>query len=118
MTRALVVFVTCPNRRQAQRLAETVVRRRLAACVNILPDVDSRFWWQGRVDRACETLLMMKTTVKGFEPLRRVVSDLHPYDVPEIIAIPIQRAHQPYLRWIQASVRHERRSKLQKRRTP
>lgn len=106
MTRALVVFVTCPNRRFAQRLAKTLVQQRLAACVNLLPDaVQSWFWWQGRVDRAQETLLIIKTTARRFAALRRAVCAAHPYDVPEVIAVPIQRAHQPYLTWIEASLR-------------
>ena len=105
MSKALVVFVTCPNRRHARRLAEALIRQRLAACVNILPNVQSLFWWHGRVDRAQETLLMIKTTTRRFEALRRCVCTLHPYDVPEVIAIPIQKAHQPYLRWIHTSLR-------------
>ena len=109
MSQALVVFVTCPNRRHAQRLANSVVRHHLAACVNILANVQSLFWWEGRVDRAQETLLIIKTTAARFEALRRSVCALHPYDVPEIIAVPIRKAHRPYLRWIGASVRSRRR---------
>jgi periplasmic divalent cation tolerance protein len=100
----VVVLVTCPNRRQAAQLAKTLVGRRLAACVNIVPGVQSLFWWQDRVHQAHETLLIMKTRAKAFEPLRRAVRAHHPYDVPEVIAMPIARAHQPYLRWITSSV--------------
>lgn len=105
MPEALVVFVTCPNRRHAQRLANTLIQQRLAACINILPVVQSLFWWQGRVDRARETLLIIKTSARRFEALRRSVCALHPYDVPEVIAIPIRKAHGPYLRWIHACLR-------------
>ena len=103
--RAVVVFVTCPDRRQAQRLAKGLMQRRLAACVNILPSVQSLFRWKGRVEQTREILLIIKTTAGRFEALCRAVRTLHPYDVPEVIALPIQRAHGPYLRWVQASVR-------------
>ena len=105
MARALVVFVTCPNRRHAQRLARMLVRQRLAACVNIVPSVQSFFWWQGRVNRAQEALLIVKTTATRFEALRRSICAQHPYDVPEVIAVPIQKGHRPYLTWIEESVR-------------
>jgi periplasmic divalent cation tolerance protein len=82
-----------------------VVSRRLAACVNILPSVQSLFWWQGHVDQATETLLIIKTTAARFEALRRAVCALHPYEVPEVIALPIQRAHPPYLRWIKTCLK-------------
>ncbi|MDP3721997.1 MAG: divalent-cation tolerance protein CutA [Candidatus Omnitrophota bacterium] len=100
----LVVMVTCPSRAVAKRLGTELVKRRLAACVNVVPDIESIFWWQGKIDRADETLLLIKTTSRGFEPLRRAVCALHPYEVPEIIALPIVRGHPPYLRWIHTSL--------------
>ena len=105
MTSCLVVLVTCPTRPHATRLAKTLIAQRLAACVNILPQAQSLFWWEGRVDRATETLLIIKTTARRFEQLRSAIRTGHPYDVPEIIALPIIRAHQPYLRWIRDSLR-------------
>lgn len=104
MTHTIVVFVTCPTKRQAKRLAQALVKQRLAACVNLLPDVQSLFWWEGRVDQAREVLLLIKTTARRFEALRRTVCALHPYGVPEVIAVPIRQGHPPYLRWVQASV--------------
>ncbi len=100
----IVVLVTCPTAAQARRMAAVLVQRRVAACVNILPGVRSLFWWRGKVDQARETLLLIKTTRRRFEPLRRLISRLHPYDVPEIIALPIQRGHAPYLTWVRDSV--------------
>ena len=104
MSSCLVVLVTCPTRRHAQRLAKTLVAKRLAACVNILPNVRSVFWWRGHVDQAAEVLLMIKTTAKRFQLLRAAVQAGHPYEIPEIIGLPIVEAHQPYLRWIHASL--------------
>jgi periplasmic divalent cation tolerance protein len=100
----VVVLVTCPSRASAGRLARRLVSRRLAACANILPGVTSLFWWEGRVDRCRETLLLLKTTAAGFDRLRRAVLALHPYDVPEIIALPVGGAHAPYRRWVASSV--------------
>ncbi|MBI2495744.1 MAG: divalent-cation tolerance protein CutA [Candidatus Omnitrophica bacterium] len=100
----LVVLVTCPTCAIARRLASTLVEERLAACVNALPGVESIFRWQGKVERCREVLLLIKTTARRFERLRRAVMALHPYDVPEIIALPIVAGHRPYLRWVRSSV--------------
>lgn len=107
--RVLVVLVTCPTRAAAARIADALVRRRLAACVNLCPGLSSVFWWQGRVDRAREILLVIKTTRPAFERLRRAVVELHPYDVPEILALPVAAGHGPYLRWVNSSVSREER---------
>ena len=108
--RIIVVLVTCPSRAMAGRLARHLVSRRLAACANILPGVMSLFWWKGAIDRCPETLLLLKTTAAGFERLRRAVLALHPYDVPEIIALPVGAAHAPYRRWVVSSVSPDSRT--------
>lgn len=104
MSLALVVLVTCPDRAVAKRLAEALVRRRLAACVNIVPGIQSVFRWKGKVERASEILLLIKTTAKAFQRLRQAIAQLHPYDVPEIIALPVQGGHAAYLAWVAESV--------------
>jgi periplasmic divalent cation tolerance protein len=101
----VVVLVTCPDLKTGRRIAEALVGRRLAACVNLLPGVSSVFRWEGKVDRAREALLIIKTTAGRFEALRRQVLRLHPYEVPEVIAMPIAAGHQPYLRWVSQSAR-------------
>ena len=100
----VVVFVTCPRGRVAQRLAMLVVTQRLAACVNIVPAVRSVFRWQGKVDQAEEALLLIKTTARRFPALSRAIKAAHPYDVPEIIALPIAQGSAPYLAWVASSV--------------
>ena len=100
----VVVLVTCPSRVVGRRLAQRLVNGRLAACVNMLTGVESTFWWKGRIDRCPEVLLLIKTTALRFERLRRAVLALHPYDVPEIIALPLSAGHPPYLRWVSSSV--------------
>lgn len=100
----IVVLVTCPTLAVARRLATQLVKRRLAACVNVVPAVESTFRWQGKIDRCTETLLVIKTTNARFERLRRAVVELHPYEVPEVIAVPIVAGHRPYLSWVSSSV--------------
>jgi len=102
---SIVVLVTCPTRTVARRVGNALVKRRLAACVNIVPSIESIFVWQGKVDHARECLLLIKTPAGTFAPLARAVRLLHPYEVPEIIALPISAGHPPYLRWIKDSTR-------------
>ncbi len=101
----LVVFVTCATAAEGSRLAEALVRRRLAACVNVSAPVVSYFRWKGKLERAREVLLVMKTTAARFDALRQVILTLHSYDVPEIIGWPMTHAHAPYARWVSDSVR-------------
>ena len=111
MSPPLVVLVTCPNARHAARLARALLQRRLAACVSLVPGVQSLFWWEGRIDQAREVLLMIKTSAACFESLRNAVVRRHPYDVPEILALPIRHGHRPYLRWLASSLKEPSRLK-------
>lgn len=101
---ALVVLVTVPNAEVADRLAAALVGERLAACVNVLSGVRSTYRWKGAVERDDELLCLCKTTRDGFPRLRARVVELHPYELPEVIALPIAAGHAPYLDWITASV--------------
>ena len=103
-SRAVMVFVTCPRGRVARRLATIVVTKRLAACVNIVPAVRSIFRWQGKMEQGDEALLLIKTTARRFPALSRAIKAAHPYDVPEMIALPIATGFPPYLAWISQSV--------------
>jgi uncharacterized protein involved in tolerance to divalent cations len=103
-TEALVVLVTVPNGEIADKLAEALVGERLAACVNVVGGVRSTYRWKGAVERDQELLCICKTTRAGFERLRARVVELHPYELPEVIALPITEAHAPYVDWIRASV--------------
>ncbi len=97
---ALVVFCTCPDDETAARIAETLVVERLAACVNRLSALTSVYLWQDKVERDTETLLLIKTTDARFEALRARLCELHPYEIPEIIAIPVTRGLPGYLEWV------------------
>jgi periplasmic divalent cation tolerance protein len=98
----IVVYVTCPEDR-AGSLGGALVERRLAACVNIVPTVRSLYTWKGEVCDDAESLLVIKTRATLFERLRETVVELHPYDVPEVIALPITAGHPAYLRWVEES---------------
>lgn len=96
----LLCFCTCPDERSAQVLAETLVGERLAACVNQLPGVRSTYRWQGRLCSDNEVLLLIKTREACFETLSARLLELHPYDLPELIAIPLELGHPAYLAWL------------------
>ncbi len=102
---AIVVLITAGSREEALRLAEMLVGARLAACVQVLPEMESIYHWQGQVRREPEVLLLVKTTVAHFAELEREVRALHSYETPEIIALPITAASTPYLEWLTATVR-------------
>lgn len=96
----LLCYCTCPDADSAQRIAEALVAERLAACVNRLPGIASTYRWQGEVTTDSEQLLLIKTTDARFEALRTRLLALHPYDLPELIAVPIEHAHAAYLEWV------------------
>jgi periplasmic divalent cation tolerance protein len=96
----IVVFVTVPDVEDAERIGRSLVEGRLAACVNIVPQIRSLFRWEGKVADESETLLIVKTRRALFDSLRAHVKQMHPYDIPEVIALPVVAGHQPYLRWI------------------
>ncbi|MGB5063868.1 MAG: divalent-cation tolerance protein CutA [Candidatus Competibacter sp.] len=99
----LVVFCTCPDQASAERIAATVVEERLAACVNILPGLTSIYRWRGQMQRDTELLLLLKTQGAIYPPLEARIRELHPYDVPEVIALPVRMGSSAYLDWIVAN---------------
>eukprot|EP00183_Erythrolobus_madagascarensis_P000070 CAMPEP_0185847604 /NCGR_PEP_ID=MMETSP1354-20130828/2822_1 /TAXON_ID=708628 /ORGANISM="Erythrolobus madagascarensis, Strain CCMP3276" /LENGTH=112 /DNA_ID=CAMNT_0028547923 /DNA_START=59 /DNA_END=397 /DNA_ORIENTATION=+ len=105
-----VVFVTVPDEKVASSLSSALVEGRLAACVNSIPGVQSTYLWEGKVQTDTEHLLMIKTRRALFNDLETKVKSLHPYDLPEIIAVPLQHGLAPYLEWIASSTSSERSS--------
>lgn len=101
----LVVFCAVPDRATGEAIAEAVVGERLAACVNLLPGVRSVYRWKGAVHRDDEVLAVMKTTAARFEALRARVCALHPYELPEVLAVPSSAGHAPYLAWVRDETR-------------
>src|SRR6476659_9372929 len=96
-TDAIVVFMTASSKDEAHRLADALVEKQLAACVQILPEIQSVFRWQGKGERAREVLLTAKTTTAKFAELEKEVRALHSYDTPEIVAVPLTEVSAPYL---------------------
>ncbi len=109
MSGIVVVLVTCPNLLTARRLTNHLIKQRVAACVNIVPSVQSVFWWKGKIDRASEALLIIKTPARHFDRLKRAILSKHPYGVPEILALPVRAGHRPYLDWVVSSTRAARK---------
>jgi periplasmic divalent cation tolerance protein len=103
-TPVLLCYCTCPDAEVAQRIAEALVEECLAACVNRVPGVASTYRWQGQVTTEREELLLIKTTGARFEALRERLLALHPYELPELIAVPVERGHAAYLDWLRAAV--------------
>ena len=104
-TDAIVVLVTCKSKAEARRIAMALVKKRLAACGNILQSpLGSIYRWKDKIERAKEYLLILKSTQRAFAALEREVKRLHSYDVPEIIAVPVGHGSEKYLAWIAESV--------------
>ena len=101
---AIVVLLTAANGEEAARLANMLVGAHLAACVQILPEIESIYRWQGKVERQAEVLLLAKSSKGKFEELEREVRALHSYETPEIIAVPVIAGSSPYLQWLSASL--------------
>jgi periplasmic divalent cation tolerance protein len=104
VTGRIVVLSTVGGAEDAERIGRALVERGLAACVNVLPAVTSIYRWKGKVEREEERLLLIKTRADRFAALERALVSLHPYEVPEVIALPIADGHRPYLDWLDESV--------------
>ncbi len=102
-SKEVVVFITAPNENEAAEIARTLVESRLAACVNIVNNIRSIYLWQGNIEDESEVLMVVKTRKELFSALADKVKELHTYEVPEIIALPVVDGHQDYLKWIHDS---------------
>jgi periplasmic divalent cation tolerance protein len=105
MTDKKLVLSTCGSIDEARKLARALVEKQLAACVNIIPQIESVYYWKGKVETSTEYLLLIKTTAGAFDELRDVLTELHSYDVPECLEIAIEDGSAAYLAWIGESVR-------------
>ncbi len=103
--RFLVVLTTAPDARTASSVSKALLRERLAACVSRVPGVLSEYVWKGRIEKSREILLVIKTRAALWRRLEAAMKRLHPYEVPEMLALPILDGHAPYLRWVEESTR-------------
>ena len=111
----VVIFITVGTDEEARKIAEALLERRKAACVNILPQVHSLFWWQGRIDSTDEALLLVKTELRLLGAIVKLVRKLHSYDVPEIIALPLIGGSERYLAWISESLKKKTKKGITKK---
>lgn len=105
MTDKLLVLSTAASQAEASRIAEELVERRLAACVNIVGRVQSFYRWEDKLQRAEEFLIIIKTLKAHEEQLRAAIRELHSYDLPEFVAIPVESGSQDYLEWVDSCIR-------------
>jgi periplasmic divalent cation tolerance protein len=104
MTDVVIIFSTCGTLDEASTIADSLVQARLAACVNVLPPVQSIYRWQGKVETAREVLLIIKTTQEHFTAVKDRITQLHSYDTPEIVSVPVIAGSDRYLGWLHGQV--------------
>jgi periplasmic divalent cation tolerance protein len=104
MTDKQIILTTAGSEEEAKKIARAMVERRLAACVNIIPQMESIYRWQGKVDESREWLLLIKTSAALFPAVRDAIRELHSYDLPECIALNIADGNKEYLKWLENSV--------------
>jgi len=100
MERAVLVYTTWPSIVEAEKAGRAIVEKRLAASVNILPGMISHYWWRGHIERAEEAVMLVKTRASLAEPVRAIVKDMHGYEVPAIMVLPVESADAAYHRWV------------------
>ena len=99
-----IALVTAPDVPTARRLAKTVLRQRLVACANLIPRIESHFWWRGKIEMGAEVLMIFKTTKELLPKLEKLILAAHPYDTPEFLVLPLDAGSSRYLAWLGAEV--------------
>ena len=110
MERAVFVYTTYPSLVEAEKAGRAIVEQRLAACVNILPSMVSHYWWQGKIERGEEVVMIIKTRATLADRVRDAVKAGHPYTTPAILAIPLESVEETYLGWIMAETQNATRA--------
>jgi periplasmic divalent cation tolerance protein len=100
-----IVLVTTPDLKTARMLAKAALTKRLIACANLIPKLESHYWWKGKIEKSSEVLMLLKTPSSKLSALEKLILAEHPYDTAEFIVLPISRGSQRYLDWITNSVR-------------
>jgi len=104
-TKIVLVLVTAPNLKAARQLSRAALEARLIACANLIPHIESHYWWQGKIESAPEVLLILKTTSARVGLLEKLILSKHPYDTPEFIFLKVARGNKRYLNWLAGAVR-------------
>jgi len=105
MDNPVIVLVTVPSQEEGEQIARQVLANKLAACVNIIPNLHSIYIWQGKIENSSEWLLLIKTMPERLPALKQQIRQLHSYDVPEILALPVSQGNQEYIQWVYESTR-------------
>jgi periplasmic divalent cation tolerance protein len=100
-----VVLMTAPDPETGERLGTALLEERLATCVNVVPGVTSIYWWEGKLERGTEVLLILKTVEGRVRALEQRAAELHPYAVPEVLVLEVGAGHEPYLEWVRRESR-------------
>ena len=100
-----MVFVTAPDKKVARQLARAALEKRLVACANLVAGMESHYWWQGKLERSAEILIIFKTTTRRLAALEKLVLAQHPYDTPEFVVVPVSAGTDRYLNWIMDSTK-------------
>tara|TARA_B100000579_G_scaffold390334_1_gene364742 strand:+ start:146 stop:463 length:318 start_codon:yes stop_codon:yes gene_type:complete len=104
MNEFILILVTAPNIKLARSLVNAALKPKLAACANIIPSIESHYWWKEKLENEREVLILFKTIEENIPELEQTICNLHPYDTPEFIAIPIASGSQKYLNWISENI--------------
>jgi periplasmic divalent cation tolerance protein len=100
-----LVLVTAPDLKTARSLAKAALAAKLIACANLVPKIESHYWWQGKIEAGAEVLMLLKTTKARLAALEKLVVEKHPYDTPEFVVLPLKAGSKKYLDWLTASCR-------------
>ena len=106
-----IVLVTAPDLPTARKIAKAALRAKLIACANIVPRVESHYWWKGKLERNAEVLMILKTTRAQLSALEKTIVRIHPYDTPEVISFPLESGNANYLEWLMGSVKGDRQGR-------
>lgn len=101
MTDILFIYVTCADREEAQKISTALVEGRLVACANVMVPHQSIYWWEGKVQSGEEVAVILKTCAELFDKVEAVIQELHSYDCPCIVALPVEKGYAPFLNWIE-----------------
>lgn len=104
MNNYILILITCGSKKEAGRIADSLLSERLVACANIISGVESRFRWKGKVEIAKEILVILKTRRENFKAIEKTVKRIHSYEVPEIIAVPVMAGNKEYLEWLDGAL--------------
>lgn len=101
MKKFIQIITTVENKKEAEKIAKILLEKKLAACIQIIEGIESHYWWKGKIEKAKEILIFIKTKESLFRKVEKIIKEKHPYQLPEIIGIPVLKGSKEYLKWIE-----------------